>query len=139
MDTFLEWIKQPWPWYVGGVFIGLTVPALLLLGNKSFGISSSLRHICAACVPAKIPFFNYDWKKESWNLFFVFGTAIGGFIAANFLTSEETIVIADSTKKQLLALGVTDFTNMMPTDIFSWFRYPLGWWLYLWTRNHGFE
>jgi uncharacterized protein len=39
----LEWISQPWPWYVAGVFIGLTVPALLLLGNKTFGISSSLQ------------------------------------------------------------------------------------------------
>lgn len=44
-------VRQPWPWYVAGPLIGLTVPALLLPGNKSFGISSSLRHICAACMP----------------------------------------------------------------------------------------
>jgi uncharacterized membrane protein YedE/YeeE len=120
MDTFLELLKQPWPWYVGGVFVGLTVPALLLLGNKSFGISSSLRHICAACLPTKIPFFNYDWKKESWNLFFVVGTIIGGFIAGHFLMSGDQIVIAEGTKKQLVALGIQDFTHLMPTDIFSW-------------------
>ncbi|MEY2870361.1 MAG: hypothetical protein RLZZ146_284, partial [Bacteroidota bacterium] len=35
----IDWIVQPWPWYVAGIFIGLTVPALLLLGNKTFGIS----------------------------------------------------------------------------------------------------
>jgi hypothetical protein len=46
---------------------------LLLIGNKTFGISSSMRHICAACMPANIPFFKYDWKKEWWNLFFVVG------------------------------------------------------------------
>lgn len=120
METFLELLKQPWPWYVGGIFVGLTVPALLLLGNKSFGISSSLRHMCAACIPAKIPFFKYDWKKESWNLFFVVGTIIGGFIAGHFLMSGDQIVIAESTKKQLVALGVQDFTHLMPTDIFSW-------------------
>ncbi len=78
----LELLKQPWPWYVAGVLIGLTVPALLLIGNKSFGISSSLRHICAACIPANIKFFQYDWRKESWNLFFVGGVAIGGMIAS---------------------------------------------------------
>ncbi|WP_343030570.1 hypothetical protein [Phnomibacter ginsenosidimutans] len=64
-----ELLSKPWPWYVAGPLIGLTVPTLLLIGNKSFGISSSLRHMCAACLPAKIPFFQYDWKKEVWNLF----------------------------------------------------------------------
>jgi uncharacterized membrane protein YedE/YeeE len=115
-----EWISQPWPWYVAGVFIGLTVPTLLLLGNKTFGISSSLRHICAACIPAKIPFFNYDWKKESWNLFFVVGTLLGGFLAAQFLSNPEDMVIADATKAHLQANGVIDFAGMMPSDVFSW-------------------
>jgi len=57
----LELILKPWPWYVAGPLIGLIVPALLILGNKSFGISSSFRHVCAACVPSNIPFFKYDW------------------------------------------------------------------------------
>src|SRR6478672_9831639 len=67
----IEFLKQPWAWYVAGPLIGLTVPALLILGNKTLGISSSLRHVCAMCMPAKIPFFSYDWKKEAWNLFFL--------------------------------------------------------------------
>lgn len=53
----LELIKQPWPWYVAGPIVGLTVPLILILGNKKFGMSSTLRHACAACVPANIPFF----------------------------------------------------------------------------------
>ncbi len=69
----IDFLKQPWPWYVAGPLIGLMVPALLLLGNKTLGVSSSLRHVCAACIPAKIPFFSYNWKKETWNLFFVGG------------------------------------------------------------------
>ncbi|HRX94375.1 MAG TPA: YeeE/YedE thiosulfate transporter family protein, partial [Chitinophagaceae bacterium] len=89
----LEFIKQPWPWYVAGPLIGLTVPALLLLGNKSFGISSSLRHVCAACMPANIPFFKYDWKKEVWNLFFVAGIIIGGFIAFNLLANPDPVIV----------------------------------------------
>ena len=98
----LELLKQPWPWYVAGVLIGLTVPALLLIGNKSFGISSSLRHICAACIPANIKFFQYDWRKESWNLFFVGGVAFGGVIASFVLTNPNPIVIAESTKEALM-------------------------------------
>ena len=87
----LELIRSPWPWYVAGPLIGLTVPALLILGNKSFGISSSLRHICAACVPTNIPFFKYNWRKEVWNLFFVFGIFLGGVISANFLSNPAPI------------------------------------------------
>lgn len=120
MNQFIEWISQPWTWYVAGPMIGLTVPALLILGNKAFGISSSLRHICAACVPAGIPFFTYDWKKETWNLLFVLGTAIGGFIAINFLGNPDTIVISEATQADLKALGLTNFSDLMPKEIFSW-------------------
>ena len=77
-----EFLQQPWPWYVAGVLIGLIVPILLLLGIKHFGISANLRHACAACFPGKISFFQYNWKKESWNLFFVGGILIGAAIAA---------------------------------------------------------
>lgn len=115
----LDFLSQPWPWYVAGVLIGLTVPALLILGNKSFGISSSLRHVCAACLPAGIPFFNYNWKKEIWNLFFVVGVGLGGFIAATFLTNPEPIQIAAQTKADLQQLGVTDFSSLLPTDLFG--------------------
>ncbi len=120
MNQFIEWISQPWPWYVAGPMIGLTVPALLIVGNKTFGISSSLRHVCAACVPAGIPFFTYDWKKEIWNLLFVLGTAIGGFIAVNFLANPDTIVISEATQADLTALGITNFSDLMPSEIFNW-------------------
>jgi uncharacterized membrane protein YedE/YeeE len=120
MNQFIEWISQPWPWYVAGPMIGLTVPALLILGNKTFGISSSLRHICAACIPAGIPFFTYNWKKEIWNLLFVLGTAIGGFIAVNFLANPDAIVISEATQTDLKALGLTNFSDLMPVEIFNW-------------------
>lgn len=115
----LELIKQPWHWAVAGVLIGLTVPTLLLIGNKKFGISSSLRHICAMCVPANIPFFKYDWRKEIWNLFFVTGVLIGGFLATQFLTNPNNIQVAESTKSSLAELGITDYSQLLPTQIFS--------------------
>lgn len=116
---FIELIKKPWPWYIAGPMIGLTVPILLLIGNKSFGISSSLRHICAACFPADISFFKYNWRKEIWNLFFVAGTLIGGFVAVQFLENPDTIVISPDTIADLKALGVQDFSGLMPNDLFS--------------------
>lgn len=114
------WITQPWPWYVAGPLIGLTVPLLLLLGNKSFGISSSLRHVCAACVPANIPFFKYDWKKEIWNLFFVGGILIGGILAAQWLANPEPIVVNAKLSQELAGYGVSNYESIVPKDIFNW-------------------
>ncbi|MCO4292682.1 YeeE/YedE family protein [Solitalea sp. MAHUQ-68] len=119
MDAILNFIKQPWPWYIAGPLIGLTVPVLLLIGNKSFGISSSLRHICAACMPAKIPFFQYNWKKETWNLFFVAGITVGGFIASFLLANPLPINLNPQTVADLQQLGVKDFSHFLPQDIFS--------------------
>ncbi|HEK19536.1 YeeE/YedE family protein [Mucilaginibacter sp.] len=115
----MELIKQPWPWYVAGPLIGLIVPALLILGNKAFGISSSLRHICAACVPADISFFKYDWKKESWNLFFALGIIAGGFIATYFLSVPGQVNINPDTVASLKQQGIKDFSGLLPKDIFS--------------------
>lgn len=115
----METILQPWPWYIAGPLIGLMVPALLLLGNKALGISSSLKHICAACVPANIPFFKYDWKKESWNLFFVAGILIGGFIATYFLSNQMPVNLNPATIAALKNAGIKDFSGLLPKDIFS--------------------
>ncbi|MBX2961994.1 MAG: YeeE/YedE family protein [Cyclobacteriaceae bacterium] len=115
----LELIRQPWPWYVAGALIGLTVPALLLLGNKHFGISSSLRHICAACLPANIPFFKYNWRREVWNLFFVVGVLFGGLIATQLLSNPDPIVVSEKTVQDLEALHVVVDNELMPASIFS--------------------
>lgn len=116
----IEIIKQPWAWYVAGPLIGLTVPALLILGNKSFGISSSLRHICASCMPANIPFFKYDWKKEVWNLFFVFGIFLGGAIAINLLSNPNPVEVNPKLAVELAGYGITNYSNLVPKDIINW-------------------
>ena len=118
--NIIEFIKQPWPWYVAGPLIGLTVPILLIIGNKSFGISSSLRHVCAACVPANIPFFKYDWKKEVWNLFFVTGIFFGGMIAAWLLSSPEPVQVNENLAQELATYGITDFSGLVPVQLFNW-------------------
>src|SRR3546814_20311404 len=116
----IEFIKPPWPWYIAGPLIGLTVPTLLLLGNKSFGISSSLRHICASCVPAGIPFFKYDWKKEIWNLFFVAGILLGGLLAGQWLANTDPVKVAPALTEELARYGITDYSNLIPGEVMSW-------------------
>ena len=118
--SLIEYIKQPWPWYVAGPIIGLTVPVLLIIGNKAFGVSSSLRHICAACMPASVPYLKYDWKKEQWNLFFVAGIALGGMIAITLFANPEPMQVSSKLAADLAGYGVTDYTGVVPKQIFSW-------------------
>jgi len=120
MIELLNWIRHPWPWYVAGPLIGLTVPALLIFGNKSLGISSPLRHICAACAPAQIPFFQYNWRAEIWNLFFVLGIFTGGIIAAVFLTNPEPLQLNPKLTQELQEYGIHNFTGLVPSELFSW-------------------
>jgi len=54
-----------------------------------------------------------------WNLFFVFGIFLGGVIGATILANPHPIKIASATQQQLVGLGVTQFSQIEPTDIFS--------------------
>lgn len=116
----LEFIRQPWPWYVSGPLIGLMVPLLLFLGNKPFGISSSLRHVCAACFPANIPFFKYDWKQEMWNLFLVAGILIGAFVTWHWLFDYSSIRLNYRLLKELNSYGISDYKQVVPREVVNW-------------------
>jgi uncharacterized membrane protein YedE/YeeE len=113
-------VSDLWPWYVAGPVIGLFVPALLIAGNRVFGVSSNLRHICSALVPAKLAYFRYDWRRDGlWNLVFLAGILIGGFLAARWATAHD-IAISGQTKLALTRLGIHDFSGMAPSEIFNW-------------------
>lgn len=121
VEAVMEWIRQPWPWYVAGPLIGLTVPALLLIGNRMFGISANLRTMCAVVAPRGIEFFRFDWKRiGSWNLAFAAGIVVGGLIAATTLGGGGDVAISAATRADLVALGITDFEGLVPDDLFSW-------------------
>lgn len=120
METVYDALSQPWPWYVAGPLIGLMVPTLLLLLNKSFGISSSLRHACAACIPTSAEYFKYNWRRETWNLVMVAGIAIGAAIATYLFPYTGDVAISDGTRADLTAMGITNFSGLMPAEFFSW-------------------
>lgn len=118
----IEILSRPWPWWVAGPLIGLIVPALLLFGGKSFGISSSLRHLCAATIPGRIGYFQYDWKRQGlWNLVFVAGLVLGGVLAATVLAAPSPeIAVAEATRADLAALGLSDRVGLAPDELISW-------------------
>ena len=95
----MDWITQPWPWYVGGPLIGLFVPLLYWMGNRKFGVSSSLRHVCAATFPGRSEFLKYDWKSKGlWSLFFVAGITLGGFLAGTVLANPQAFQLSEAMR-----------------------------------------
>ena len=115
-------VTQPWPWYVAGPLIGLIVPALLLFGGKVFGISANLRHACAAVPTSRKPsFLRYDWKSAGlWNLAFVAGVAVGGFVGIRLLSDPAApLAISAETVAALAALGVTELGGYGPAQLIS--------------------
>ena len=113
-------IPHPLPWYVAGPLIGLMVPALLLLGNKAFGISTNFRHLCAAVAPYGLEYFSHDWKRlGSWNLAFLAGLCVGAAIAYH-LAPPPAIAISARTVDALRGLGLHDFSGLAPREVFAW-------------------
>jgi uncharacterized membrane protein YedE/YeeE len=117
----IEYISQPWPWYVAGPLIAFVMGLLLYVG-KSFGVSDTLRTACAIGGGAKVSeFFDFDWKEQIWGLVFVLGAILGGFIAATWLQQPDPIPLAQHTVEKLQELGIQNpGDNYLPEEIFSW-------------------
>lgn len=115
----IEFLSQPWPWYVAGPLIGLMVPLLLLFDDKQFGISSTLRDFCAAVIPRAGEYFRYSLREHQWRNFYILGIFFGGILAAMFLRNDAEIAISSATKDSLTALGITDFSGLAPAQIFA--------------------
>lgn len=116
----MDWILEPWPWYVGGPLVAVIMLTLIFLG-KSFGFSSNFRNICSALGAGKTcDFFDFDWKTQSWNLLFLVGSIFGGFVAAHFLSNNQIPIIAENTVTDLHALGIMSAGKAyVPTEIFG--------------------
>jgi len=97
-DENMDWIMQPWPWWLSGILIGLTVPLLYLLAGKAFGISTSLQQAGAMCAPhSKLEYLRkHDRRANLWTLVFVAGIAAGAFIATHLLSDTAAALLPES-------------------------------------------
>lgn len=115
----IDFIKQPWSWYFSGMMISLTMLLLLFFG-KSFGFSSNLRTMCSmAGAGKKIKFFDFNWKNQIWNLMFLAGSVLGGFIATNYLSEPAPLQLSATTAADLGQLGFSFDGGLNPSALFS--------------------
>ncbi len=111
---------NPWPWYVAGPLLAGVLFTMLYFG-KTFGFSSNLRTICSMGGAGKFAdFFNFDWKAQRWNLFFLVGTVCGAVIASQFLMTDHAIDLNPKTVAALQDLGLSGHTkSYVPGEIFD--------------------
>ena len=76
--------------------------------------------MCSAIVPGRLEHLCYDWKAiGAWNLLFIAGAAIGGFLAAQY-NGHYTIQLSEQTRTALSSLGFHDLSGLAPRELFSW-------------------
>jgi uncharacterized membrane protein YedE/YeeE len=116
----MEWIFNAWPWYVGGPLVALIMLALIYLG-KSFGFSSNFRTMCAMAGAGKsCGFFDFDWRAQRWNLLFLLGSIIGGFVAAHYLSDNQAPEISAATIAKLKSMDFESAGSAyVPTEIYG--------------------
>lgn len=115
-----EIITQTWAWWFSGAMIAGIMFFLLYFG-QSFGFSSNLRTICAAAgLGKKTKFFDFNWKAQIWNIVFLIGSIIGGFIAAQFLSDGSPVNISAATINDLSKMGIAAPESLQPKELFSW-------------------
>ncbi len=114
-----EFITQTWSWWFSGTMIAAIMFFLLYFG-QSFGFSANLRTICAAAgLGKRTKFFDFNWKAQVWNLVFLVGAIVGGFIAKQFLSSGTPVEISQATINDLSKLGIAAPTSLQPAELFS--------------------
>ncbi len=115
----IDFLQAPFPWYLSGFLIGLTMLVLVYVG-KTFGMSTNLKTLCSIAGAGKISDFFEDWKDQKWNLLIVIGAILGGYVGAHFLDNRQGIQISLETIQDLQNLGI-DVPNgsYLPTSIFG--------------------
>lgn len=116
----IEFLSQPWPWWICGPLIALVLFFLLFFG-KRFGMSSNLMTVCAAAGGGRFAdLFRFDWKAQRWNLVVVLGAVIGGYIAGHFLVNPEPIDLNPNTIEKLETIGFSKAGDeFLPDRIFG--------------------
>ena len=120
MKEIIYFLSQPWPWWVAGPVISILMFSLIYFGN-SFGFSANFRNICSILGAGKsCDYFDFDWKKQVWNLVFAVGAILGGFIASQYLTSDMAIQLSEATVTELQDFGIANpGADIVPMSIFN--------------------
>lgn len=124
-NSFLDLLSQPWHWSISGVLLAVVMFLLLWFGGE-FGVSGNFRTVCSILTGGKnCDFFDFNWRNQIWNLVFIGGAVVGGFLATHFLASPEPVQVSTSTVEYLSSVGIdtpmtlAEGTGYVPKELFA--------------------
>lgn len=116
----MDFISQPWPWYIGGPLIAFVLFLMFYFG-KAFGISTTLETFCSVGGAGRVSdHFKINIKQNHWRFVFVLGIVIGGWLSSEFLMASQRIDLNPDTVKELADLGFANAgSTYLPQEIFG--------------------
>jgi hypothetical protein len=116
----MDFLTHTWHWSISGFIIGMVMLALIYFG-KVFGMSSNLRSLCAMTgIGKQVPFFDWDWKSQRWNLVVIIGAMIGGYVATHYLNDSSNVSINPVTIQKLQKMHIdAPNSKLLPDAIFG--------------------
>jgi uncharacterized membrane protein YedE/YeeE len=156
----MDFILEPWAWYVGGPLIAISLLLYFYFG-KNFGASTNFETLCTMAGAGMFSdYFKKDWKERDFALLFVIGLVIGGYLSSTYLIPNQQIDLNPTTVNELTDLGFSNVgAHYFPEEIFGeevfytlkgflillvsgvlvgfGTRYAGG--MYFWSCNHGFK
>jgi uncharacterized membrane protein YedE/YeeE len=116
----VEILTAPWPWYITGPIIAITMASLLFAG-KRFGVSSNFQTLCTIGGAGRLSdYFKIDWRERKWNLAFVLGSIFGGALSGYVMRPDVHVDLAESTIEKMTEWGVANpGEGLGPAEIFG--------------------
>ncbi|HEY5038982.1 MAG TPA: YeeE/YedE thiosulfate transporter family protein [bacterium] len=69
---------QSWPWWLGGLGLGLTAVALAWFTGRRLGVTGGYEDACSVMTKDES---SYNVSPSLWKMWFILGLPLGGFIA----------------------------------------------------------
>jgi uncharacterized protein len=83
-NLFQAVFVRPWPFWAGGLVIGLLVPLLYYYYNTALGVSTGYGNLVKILLPSRhLKWIQSNFAETwSWRVFFIAGMILGGFLSA---------------------------------------------------------
>ncbi len=132
----MSWLYEaifvtPWPWWAGGLAIGLLVPGLYYYQNTALGVSTGYGNFLKMLLHGKKPlsWLQKDTFKDlfGWRVYFIIGMIAGAFLSARL--SGRPLITGE--------MGILTETTAWPTVIYGLILFAGGTLLGLGARIAG--